>query len=1111
MLRYIIGITLITLGIIIVRALSNGKVLKKHQYAFWLVVPICMVLLPFIKIDLPIVEDLNSVFAKTNETVTYDAVKYDVIGNISAEDAVSAESAGQISSADKSINEEPDNLPVIDSEDELITNHYIEPSDNKTKEHLRTDVLLGYISLSISAVLIMAQLAYNAGFISYCRRKREYVGRDTESGLKVYSIRHKGTPFLLFNKIYVDKDSGPASEYIIRHEACHYKHCDHIWVLVRYLVLFLNWYNPIIWISFILSGRDSELACDEEVIRLCGNNSSADYVETLLGLLKQNSGIPFSFSVSTGMIGGYEMMKKRIISIKKPANNSRKALAFSLAAIMLFTSCSFVNTSNEKKITANTPWYNAEILEFKPETDPNKTVDDLSMYLVGSDEKYIAVFSHGGYKIPDPSGAWDAIELVSIIDRASKQTVKTINLFDVVRKHDRPEYASYFNGTIIVYVQAWDPETNYYSDVEHIIDVETEKILNTYEYGEADHGFQAPSEYFVGDYRIEVDRPNMMIHTSYYVLRVFSPDGSMKQVDVKDPVQGVYGIPVVFALDETTVLFPTEMDRDYKYFTLNLNTCELTEVNADDYSWIDLAQINSVFNGSDGSVYFTTTQGISKIDLKKRTTEEYMNFSNSSVNMNYTSRLRIADFSEDKIVLGGRYSSSNMFEPQFVSSFVIIELTKASKNPHAGKTIMELYIPKDEMNEIISDAIIKFNETNKKYYIQVTDRYNTSKYTNVGYGVINSDDDRESLYMNADAQMSYELAMDIMNGEGPDILMNTSGLGQLNNDNYLVDLSPYVSDLDANKYFANIVEKAHINGKLYQLPISFTIEGIQTDPQYAGKSGIGFTPEEYENLLYGPLNGRDIIVSGQALYFAKLFNGMSDVFIKDRKVDLSGPEFELLAKYVKDNVQENSKKWSEEEKPRSEEEYYTPGRNKTAYYCNCPGISGYLVKRARINEGSAILGIPSADGRGPMFGSDISVAVSTHAANKEACIEFVKMLLSDEVQAKLALSDRFVLNRTEFRQVCEQAIEYYNKPEVQRTAWDYSIGTDVWINFEFTTEDIDNLEKIILSCSKMNSPDSSINIILAEEMPAYFLGQKDLDSVIKIAQDRIQKVLDERG
>ena len=63
----------------------------------------------------------------------------------------------------------------------------------------------------------------------------------------------------------------------------------------------------------------------------------------------------------------------------------------------------------------------------------------------------------------------------------------------------------------------------------------------------------------------------------------------------------------------------------------------------------------------------------------------------------------------------------------------------------------------------------------------------------------------------------------------------------------------------------------------------------------------------------------------------------------------------------------------------------------------------------------------------------------------------------------------------------------------------------------YSTKEIDDLEKIILSCSGMKAEDSAISIILIEEMPAYFLGQKDLDDVIKIAQDRVQKVLDKRG
>ena len=163
MLRYIIGITLITIGIIIVRALSNGKVLKKHQYAFWLAIPVCMILLPFIKISLPAVDDLNQMLTKTEETVTYDSVKYDVISNVSPV-IYDDEFTEQNDSADHQMDTESDYEPEI-MEDELITNHFIEPSDNITKKHLKTDVLLSYISYFVSVVLIIALLVYNAGFI----------------------------------------------------------------------------------------------------------------------------------------------------------------------------------------------------------------------------------------------------------------------------------------------------------------------------------------------------------------------------------------------------------------------------------------------------------------------------------------------------------------------------------------------------------------------------------------------------------------------------------------------------------------------------------------------------------------------------------------------------------------------------------------------------------------------------------------------------------------------------------------------------------------------------------------------------------------------------------
>ncbi|MBR2549779.1 MAG: hypothetical protein IKE92_07180, partial [Clostridiales bacterium] len=116
---------------------------------------------------------------------------------------------------------------------------------------------------------------------------------------------------------------------------------------------------------------------------------------------------------------------------------------------------------------------------------------------------------------------------------------------------------------------------------------------------------------------------------------------------------------------------------------------------------------------------------------------------------------------------------------------------------------------------------------------------------------------------------------------------------------------------------------------------------------------------------------------------------------------------------------------------------------------------------------------------------------------------------SDEIQTYMAMKDFFVINRNAFRTAAEKANSYYNNGGSMHSngggSSPYNGGK------KFSETEVDNVERVIMSCSKMQTEDSAISIILIEEMPAYFLGQKDLDAVIKIAQDRIQKVLDERG
>lgn len=177
-----------------------------------------------------------------------------------------------------------------------------------------------------------------------------------------------------------------------------------------------------------------------------------------------------------------------------------------------------------------------------------------------------------------------------------------------------------------------------------------------------------------------------------------------------------------------------------------------------------------------------------------------------------------------------------------------------------------------------------------------------------------------------------------------------------------------------------------------------------------------------------------------------------------------------------------------------------------AIYTRCYGLSTYFYSMYECQGGTAILGLPSSDGRGPVVSPYISVAISAQAYNVDACGEFVKMLLSDEVQTDFAMMDNFVISREAFREAGKKAVEYYGGEGADRIA--YGNPDD---HIKVTEKNVEDMENIVLSCSSCNVADAAINLILIEEMPAYFSGQKPLSEVIAIAQDRAQKVLDERG
>ena len=154
-------------------------------------------------------------------------------------------------------------------------------------------------------------------------------------------------------------------------------------------------------------------------------------------------------------------------------------LLFSI--VLSIASCSSDN-SKRKKVSADSPWYDAEIIDFKPETRTDKQVSSLRSVLAGSDEDYIVVYSEGNYRVPDDADELDYrdsyIELVTLIDRGTKQSVKTIDLVKVLGPYDNTFNVNYTNGIITIYGDSWDPETNKTMNKEFEIDPVAGELIN---------------------------------------------------------------------------------------------------------------------------------------------------------------------------------------------------------------------------------------------------------------------------------------------------------------------------------------------------------------------------------------------------------------------------------------------------------------------------------------------------------------------------------------------------------------------------------------------------------------------------------------------------------
>lgn len=280
---------------------------------------------------------IQNLFALQNES-TQNSQTYDIIPQIFAE-SVSADTPNTEIPADADLEAENTEAEIIPATVSAAPKAW-QPT-----------------ALEIGAIIWLSGIAFLASYIAISnirfmrkiRKNREYStprfnalleecknAFGMEQRISVIRVSEINTaavcgifrPKLLISPHTFDSLSLQEKRHIIMHELSHIKRKDTFTCLIMTILNIVHWFNPILWIAFILMRKDLEIMCDAKVLRKIGQAERHSYADTLLHLIKKTN--TRNVRLVTALFMSKTSIKRRIIMIAKYKKNSPLFIALAL-------------------------------------------------------------------------------------------------------------------------------------------------------------------------------------------------------------------------------------------------------------------------------------------------------------------------------------------------------------------------------------------------------------------------------------------------------------------------------------------------------------------------------------------------------------------------------------------------------------------------------------------------------------------------------------------------------------------------------------------------------------------------------------------------------------
>ncbi len=205
-----------------------------------------------------------------------------------------------------------------------------------------------FLAEQIWIIGILAMLIYTV--VSYIRIRLRV--REAVKCGDVWICDRIETPFILGilrPRIYLPSNTNESDrEYIIAHEKAHIRRRDHIWKPLGFAFLTVYWFNPVLWLAYILLCRDIEFACDEKVLKEKGSEIKKAYSNALI-----NASVPRKMISACPLAFGETSVKSRVkgvLNYKKPAF---WIIIIALVAAVTAAVCFLTNPKDEEKVVFN--------------------------------------------------------------------------------------------------------------------------------------------------------------------------------------------------------------------------------------------------------------------------------------------------------------------------------------------------------------------------------------------------------------------------------------------------------------------------------------------------------------------------------------------------------------------------------------------------------------------------------------------------------------------------------------------------------------------------------------------------------------------------------------